>query len=888
MSYFSISMFTNVGSLVDPMFTIQFDFVRPQDIYVYRGQNRLLVGDEPGMYRVVDRTVRLFGTIPAGERVTIRRFTRRDSRLAEYFDGSTLTENDLNLMDRQLLFLIQELYDYLTIGTVPGQPPPGGLGSPGPGGTDDGSTIIDSVIDAILNSQLFQDLIALIELVDINAELVLQNALNIHNGWTQDRRIDGALRDGAVELGRIDAKYENTTTIIINGQLAMAQNIEALGAQFNDARSDIVRIDTALAAETEARATAITVLQAALGDAVGRIGTIEEAYVNEDEALAIVTTQLDSRFTQEGIEPFVNAAQIVTGLTTRANRTDASVGGITSYIAGNGVQIRPDGTINWGVPAAGSVAHSAAFAQQWVNANASGVSASTQLVNSLAATYSQPANNPAAIVAALRQDYRAYADSGSATATAVQTLQANRQPILFSTNPPNPFTDPAYAGTPTATNGFPRGTLWYRQDGDRINTPFWYIPNMTFVTGEVEFYQVRDGASQIRAVWSRARDADQENLIEAIMGARVDSTQFAGVFEDRVEAQIENKLITIYDAPDINVVQAISERITSLVNQSTGLVYSAWNVRINQTLNGGTPAIAGIGLGMQADLTNPNRGSVSDFIVMANRFSVVAPPPASSFDPLTGQLDTSTVIVPFVIDTDRNQVIVNGQLLARSLVATDAFVGRLTATQMDPVTLQPANPNGARLVIPSSTNGWNLSSQTSPFTGGQQRFLVWAGSGNMTHNNAKFYVDSDGNAYFAGEISADNIIGVYQNVSTVSWTGSANPATAQTLTEFTLPAPRRNGEAHTPLLSLAMNVQQVESGNGVMNYWVDWWNGSDWQVVDAGTFNHGGGIGVNHALSVISPTTTGAASFRFRIGPGSQNPHHLRVQGVRGFAMGIR
>ena len=885
-TYYSVTSFVTEGVLTDPTFAIPFDYIRNEDIFVYSGTTRLLLGDSAGAYRVVDGSVELTGVFPVGTRITIRRFTRRDSRLAEYFDGSTLTENDLNLMDRQLLFLIQELYDYLSISTGAGPTIPGGAGNPGPGGNNGDTTIIDTIIDSILNSQLFQDLIALIELTDINAELILQNALNIHNSWTQDRRIDGELVRGRVDLEQIDAKYENTTTVIINGQLAMVENIEALGAQFNDARADIVRIDTALATESTARATAIGLLQSQIGSAVGRIGTIEETYVDEDAANALIVSQLDARFTQENLDGFINAAQVVTGLTARANRTDASVSGITSYIAGSGVQVNPDGTINWGVPTQGSVAWSASQAQTWVVANANNVAASTQLLNSLSATYGEPANNPAAIVAALRQDYRTYADSESASASAVQTLQANRQPILFSAQPPNPFTDPQYAGTPFATNGFPRGTIWYEQSG-RENTPYWYQPNIASVPGEVQFYVVRDGTSQIRGVWSRQRDSDQEELIRAIMGARIDSTQFVGVFEDRVEAAIEDKLITVYDAPDFNVVQAISQRMVSLVNEEDGLVYSAWNVRINQTLGGGTPVIAGIGLGMQADLTNPERGSLSDFIVMANRFSVIAPPSAGSFNPVTGQLNPGTVVVPFVIDTTSNTVMVNGTLLARSLVAVDGYVGRLTATQMNPATLQPVSENGPRLVIPSSTNGWNIGG-TSPFTGTQQSFLIWAGNGTMNHNNATFYVDTDGNAWFRGDVAADNIIGVYQNVGTVEWFGSANPATPQVLTTFSLPAPRRSGELQTPVLSLSMNIQQVEPGNGEMNYSIDMFLNGGWTPIDVGSFNHGAGIGVNHAISVIGPPVSGAANFRFSISPGATNPHYLRVQGVRGFVMGVR
>jgi len=50
--------------------------------------------------------------------VTIRRRTQLDSKLVDYSDGATLTEEELDLMSTQLFYLIQEVYDTTNLETV--------------------------------------------------------------------------------------------------------------------------------------------------------------------------------------------------------------------------------------------------------------------------------------------------------------------------------------------------------------------------------------------------------------------------------------------------------------------------------------------------------------------------------------------------------------------------------------------------------------------------------------------------------------------------------------------------------------------------------------------------------------------------------------------------
>lgn len=686
MSYFAAVKYTLPAPVTNPTLTITFPYIDYTDLRVFKEIPPVPPDTEPTYdyfdYGTADgwslpsvSQVQVEGNFLAGDVIWIRRFTRRDQRLAEYFDGSTLTEQDLNSVTLQLLYLIQEIMDSVGLGNMMVGGAPGGGG----GGLGGQGPNIDDIIAQLLNSQLFQDLIALIELTDLNAEAIMHNALRVHERWMHAQVVD-------------------------------------------------------------------------------------------------------HRFSPEGFNGYLNAASVILGIRSDVDANGASVESIASYLVGSGVTVNPDGTINWGVPADGSLAHSLSILQQLVSVHATQLATEAAFRQILASSFAPgSADTPASLVAGIEQAWRTYADEESTTAQLATQLAVNRQPIIFQGTAPNPYTDPEW--DTFSENGFPDGSLWYKQVGATMR-PFWWKRGATAVPSPApdEYYgPFPEGPG----MWLPNRDT---NLFAAV-GAQINQNFETGIYDGYVEALFETQLTTVFGVSPLAAVNTIAQNMVSYVNTEDGHMYSNWTVRINQTLGTGTPVIAGMGLGLQTD---PATGaSLSSMIVMANQFAVIAPPEVPA-DPVTDPIDPDSIEVPFIIDTATGKVIVNGTLLARSFRSLDAYIGRLTVTQMNLSTLEPVNPLGQRLVLPSNTGAGNVGVGLSPFTGLTQRFLIWAGDGDMGHNNAIFYVDTDGNAVFNGEILADNIVGTVNDTVVINQVLPSNVTTGATYVQLgaveTLPA----------------------------------------------------------------------------------------------------
>lgn len=790
MSFFSAVKYTLTEPITDPVLTITFPYLDLTDLRVYKEIPAVppeteptydIIPYGPGLpdcWELLSPTqIKINASLVPGEMVWIRRYTRRDQRLAEYFDGSTLTEEDLNSVTLQLLYLIQEILDAVGIGNVVVGGAPGGGGGGGAGGPN---PTIQDIIDALLATQLFQDLIALIDLVDINAEAIMQNTLQIHERWSQQQLANEIIRQLDAGLEAIDARVLFLEDVRIDDNSATAQLILGVQARLDSAEADLVQLFTATANLDSALTQYIALASSRFDDNEARIFTVETTYASQSYVQAQITTELNTRFAPAELTGYLNATSVIQGLLASSNASGSSVSGITSYIAGSGVTINPDGTINWPATyanaAPGSLARSLATVQTTVDAHATQLSVEAAFRQALAARFI-PALDPnlpgsaAPFVAAIEQSWQVYADEESATASLATQLAVNRQPIFFRATAPDPYNDPEFnnivAGWPT--NGFPNGTLWFKEVAGAIRPFYWDADRLVPPDpAPDEFYgPFAVNGTNRPGMWLPNRDSN----LESVLGARIDNYASTAIFSNSVEAIVENTLTTVFDAPDFTAVNTIAERLNSYINADTGTMYSSWNVRINQYLGNGTPAIAGVGLGMQSDLLNPQNGAVSQFLVMASQFAVISPPaPGDPQGILGGNLDPVTVQVPFIVDTVLNRVIINGDLFARSFKGLDAFVGRLTVTDMDTNTWAPIDANGMRLVLPSNTNGWNDGVGLSPFTGGPQKFLIWAGSGDMGNNNAVFYVDTDGNARFTGEVVADNIVGTVNDTQVLDLT----------------------------------------------------------------------------------------------------------------------
>jgi len=815
-TFFSIQTFLVSETETKPQYVVTFPYLRKEHVSVFVDASLLASASVTW----IDATrVELNTTVSPGQTITLRRTTPMSARLAEYFDGSTLTEDDLNDVTLQLLYLIQEFQDS-TAAIAPGGP-----------GTD----IAQQILDTVLNSDVLARLTELIPLVDINAELTLRNALLNHTDWSLDRfraKLIDSLESG---LGAQAAEIVRVEELVVTAEQASALVVDGLLVRFGTNEADITNLWLASA--------------------------------TADEAIAKVGLEVAARVRSDDLETLLTQSSFVSGIAATATASSATLSGINSYLVGTG---------SFANPGSGSLGGTVSILQQQAVLTANQLATEATFRQTLASMFGGTASNPASLASAIQTAWRTYADVNSTTASRVTTLESNRQPVFFRAVAPD-WRTPEFAATPWSAAGFPRDSSWFREISPGFYVPYrWAL--LAAAPATALLYDTFGPYNGVPGMWIEVRN-DETAVTQAALIQEIAETyvSLAGV-----GARIEEQLQAVYGAD----YGTINQRLESYVNPETGVLFTGWDVRINQTGAGGVPVIAGVGLGIQQDLNNPNRTSVSEFIVMADKFKVVRPP---TFDVLTGALDMATAVTPFSVEAD-GTVKIDGKLLVQGSLSTyDGVAGRMTFTNID-ANGDPLDPLGTRLVLPSSFNNWNASSSASPFVGGSnpQRFLMWAGAGQMTHNNAIWYVDTDGNGLFKGKVSGDNITASIQAIVPVQWNGSVVPAAAAaTLVQFTLAAPKPTGEAHTPVLMLSLNVQSTSSGNGALLTKLDRLVGGSWVTFHTGQLNQGSGFGINHALSALAPTTTAQETYRLTVQEVTSGDR-LVVQGVTGFCIGVR
>ena len=797
-SYYSLVSYT-VGTPGEN-YTIPFPYIFKSDVFLFvNGTDR----PESDITWTSDSTVQIANTVD-GDEIYLRRYTRRDQKWVEFSNAGSFGEDPLNLVTTQLLYLIQEIWDAATAGTDPNAPPGSG-GDPGEG-DNTLPALIDNIITELLNTQLFADLVQLIELTDINAENAIQNAINTHNNWQITQQIDAVvdahtieLADIGVNLGAIDAQIINLESTTTSQFQTVATQITGVATRLNDAEANALQLSQAIADLDSATATSVSQLQAEIADnealiltveqaavtadsalssrvdtiEVGfqgdvanlsaRIGTVESAYVNENEATAIATTQVNARFESNNWEGLFQSSDYIFGIRGTANANASNINGIESFLVGAGGSIYDPDT--W---QPGSQAASLAGLTTTVTAQASTINANADMRTALfAAFYPSQGNDATQMVAAMEETWQVYVDEESGLAQSLTELQLNTQPIFFRQVAPDPRAA-EFENQPWHNIGFPEGSAWFKRTSD-LGHQLYYWQNNNGVAAGLQFVTFPG----INGAWVETQDQaiTAQGITVQSLQQLYNSTGLAGAtVRDTIQAVVGDDIA------------AISQTLEAYVDTENGLLYSAWNVRINQ-YNGGVPVIAGVGLGMQQDPNNPEAGSRSDFIVMADYFSVVRPPDAGTL--VNGTWNSpENAFVPFIVNTGNipgePDVTVNGDLFVRNtLSSVDGVAGRFTFTDLDgngyPVVRDGNfNATGSRLVLASDTNNYNLGVGGSVFPGGETDFkvLMWAGTGTMSHNNAVFYIDTDGNAFFGGKVSATNIDGAVSSVTPVNFEGA--------------------------------------------------------------------------------------------------------------------
>jgi hypothetical protein len=102
------SYVTYTGDGSTRLFTLPFPFLIREYIHVLVNNAEV---EQSSIEWLSDSTLRLPFVPAAGDSITIKRITNKDEPVVDYRNGSTLTEEDMDNQNLQLLHIVQEVYD---------------------------------------------------------------------------------------------------------------------------------------------------------------------------------------------------------------------------------------------------------------------------------------------------------------------------------------------------------------------------------------------------------------------------------------------------------------------------------------------------------------------------------------------------------------------------------------------------------------------------------------------------------------------------------------------------------------------------------------------------------------------------------------------------------
>ncbi len=510
--------------------------------YIARDHVRAFVG-EPGSARAVSvswvdaNTIEIPSqddVLQAPFTVTIRRFTPIDALLVNYREGANLPARDLSKSFRQLLYAHQELLEFGS-GGLPG-------GTPGNGG---GNTDLNEIIDQLLRSPALQDLLTRIDLIDMNAEAILDEIVRSHEFFDVQRDYGDKISTATEEIG-----------VLTEGNRVIAQQIVDLFARVDTAQqsnqAQFLEINRAIADETSARVEALTELQAQIVSN----GEVVSAALNQRIDEVESTTEQARAATEQrlGAEIADSAAQVRTAVLAEVDATKARVSDLETAVVQYGDNIA--GLLESTEALTTAEGANTAFRQQM--ASSYGANVPQGIANKIDGQVS-------AVSAAFDQRINTEASAREALATQVSTLQTTTAPTIFSETQPAP---PA--------GGFKVPTFWIK-------------------TGQTGAYltHVWDGTS-----WRKA-DIDSTSptgaLVQQLQSTKITAEQAQSIASTQVQAFKDGAFASLQQS--FNVV----------AGEHAGM-YGQWQANYSVKINAGTvngvPVIAGIALS-----ANPATGS---------------------------------------------------------------------------------------------------------------------------------------------------------------------------------------------------------------------------------------------------------------------------------------
>lgn len=732
--------------------------------YIAREHVRAFVG-EPDSARAVSvswvdaSTIEIpsqDGLLDAPFTVTVRRFTPIDALLVNYRDGANLPARDLAKSFRQLLYAHQELVEFGATGGLPG-------GNPGGGG---GSTDLNAIVDQLLRSPALQDLLRRSELIDMNAEAILEEIMRSHEFFDVQRDYGDKISTAREEI-----------TLLTEGSRVIAQQIVDLFARVDtDEQSNqaqFLQVNQAIADERSARVQALTELQAQVVENDQAVSAALNQRIDEVES----TTEAARAATEQrlGAEIADSAAQVRTQVLAEVDATNARVSDLETAVVQHGDNI------------AGLLTSTEALA----NAEGANTAFRQQMAASFGANVPQGIANEidgqvSAVSAAFDQRINAEASARAALASQVTTLQTTTAPTYFGPNPP---------AAPAGGHKVP--TFWIK-------------------TGQTGAYlaHVWNGSEWLKADLDAASPTGA--LVQQLQSTKIDSSQAQAIAQTQVQAFQNGAFAALQQSFDV------------VAGEHAGM-YGQWqasySVKINGGMLNGKPVVAGISLS-----ANPETGS--DFVVTADRFAVVHPQYTSG-----GTL--ADIKFPFVVGTVGGvaTVGIQGQMIVDGTVTANKInVGSLSA-----ITANAGTINGGTFkthTLDAEGNVINALEFRAEMSNVGD-WPLWVGSGAKNANNAVFYVDRSGGAYFKGKVTAPNIVGQFQSATGISWSGATSLCYRSgsnyypqddwvSIHQWSLPAPVLSGEQHTPSVSVTVTANRLVYGLHVI---LEELRGSTWTTI---------------------------------------------------------
>lgn len=727
-----------VASAGERDFTVPFPFISRSHVEVLVNGVLATILEWPD-----SSTLRLSAPLAGGESVVIQRNTPIDASLVQFQSGAILTEEDLNLAVQQLLFKQQEvtgLYDSSlreaqvrladNLGVV-----------------TDPTTVAQQLAELVLEQQVLATFQQRIADIDLNAENIIQNALdhdNLSSAFTSEQAARAASEASILSsIGTIDTTIgtlqtdlttlegivdglaningEGIATVIANeeaariaGDSALATTLSLIGAKSGDNLSFILDQNTVKVSPTETLGTRLSAITSKANSNEARIITEETTRANADSALSTSLSALTARVTTA-------EADIISEQTTRAAGDNALASTVALIGAKN---------------TAGD-----AFVFNLTTAKVSSTETLGQRLTALQAQYddvegliTSEQTVRAGADSALAADIAALGVSVDANAAAIVTEQVARADG-----------DTAVAATVTA--------LASRVDGNeaailteqtaRSNADSALSSDLTALTARVTSTEgdIATAQADILSEATARATADSANAT-LISGLDTRLTTAEGDIATAEAAIVTETNARV--AQDTALASSIST-LTTTVNGNTA------SVNTLQTSINGLQARYGVSLDVNGYVTGfvqNNDGQTGTFTILADKFAIVQPG-VSPF-------------VPFEVS--------GGIVRIKEASIGSLQIDKLTSGVLTAGVTQNADWNvGTGKII--WDNGTFMKVAGVGFgTGGQ--FIEWFGP-KMAINlcseaNAIQYLKTNGDAYFGGSLSAGVLKNAAQSTSIAS------------------------------------------------------------------------------------------------------------------------